>query len=314
MIRARRFGQATYISPDVSKLVAYYEDVIGLKTVVRTPHRAVLASRTGEEALVIEHGSEARCAGVSFQVDNEVEFNEVKKNLDMPGEYRSDTTPGIARSFIMEDPVGIKVELFQAPKPGQPSLPVAASPLRAAHISFAVGDCKEAMKFYIEKLGFRVSDWMGDFFVFLRCSPEHHAINFHSHEDTPHAEIHHFAFEFKDWAHIQAACEVLGKTNQKIVWGPGRHGIGHGIFVYHRNPDDHIIEFFTEIDQIKDEELGFFEPRPWHEDYPQRPKQWTPDKAALVWGAPPSADFLRGSKRKPPAEPLLEGRDKYLGR
>jgi catechol 2,3-dioxygenase-like lactoylglutathione lyase family enzyme len=314
MVRARRFGQATYITPDVAKQVEYYTGVIGLTAVINTPERAVLASRTGEEAIVIERGPESRCSGISFQVDSEFDFSEVKKALDLPGEYRSDTTPGIARSFVMEDPLGIKVELFQTPKPGQASSPAGAAPLRAAHISFSVPDCKKAMEFYVEKFGFRVSDWMGDFFVFLRCSPDHHSINFHSHQDITKAAVHHFAFEFKDWAHIQAACEALGKNKRQIIWGPGRHGIGHGIFVYHRDPDDNIVEFFTEIDQLKDEELGYFEPRPWHEDYPQRPKQWTPEKAALIWGTPPSPDFLRGSKRQAPAEPTLTGRDKFLAR
>ena len=38
-------------------------------------------------------------------------------------------------------------------------------------------DVKKASDFYCDVLGFRVSDWMADFFVFLRCSPDHHTIN-----------------------------------------------------------------------------------------------------------------------------------------
>jgi hypothetical protein len=31
---------------------------------------------------------------------------------------------------------------------------------------------------------------------------------------------------------------------------------------------------YAEMDQMKDEELGYFDPRPWHEDGPQRPRNW----------------------------------------
>jgi hypothetical protein len=46
------------------------------------------------------------------------------------------------------------------------------------------------------------------------------------------------------------------------VWGPGRHIIGHNIAIYHRNADKVRVAFFTEMDQVKDEALGYFDPRP----------------------------------------------------
>ena len=48
---------------------------------------------------------------------------------------------------------------------------------------------------------------------------------------------------------------------------------------------------------MNDESLGFFEPRPWHHDHPQRPKVWERKYAAMTWGPPPTADFLRNQSR-----------------
>ena len=45
-----------------------------------------------------------------------------------------------------------------------------------------------------------------------------------------------------------------------------------------------MIEFFCEMDQMHDEELGFFEPRPWHQDRPQRPKVWGDGTLSNWWG------------------------------
>jgi len=35
---------------------------------------------------------------------------------------------------------------------------------------------------------------------------------------------------------------------------------------------------------MKDEELGYWEPRPWHEERPLRPKTWPKDTLRSAWG------------------------------
>src|SRR5215203_2675947 len=87
----------------------------------------------------------------------------------------------------------------------------------------------------------------------MRCGPDHHTVNFVRSQRT---QMHHIAFELKDWAQIQSACDFLGSKNIQLAWGPGRHGPGHNIYTYHRNPDDQIIELFTELDKMLDEDLA----------------------------------------------------------
>ena len=95
----------------------------------------------------------------------------------------------------------------------------------------------------------------------------------------------HTAFELRDWGHMLTACDHLSLNGYKLLWGPGRHGIGHNLFTYHRAPNGLITELFAQLDQMN-EALGYFEPRPWHRDHPQRPKVWTPDpNASNYWGA-----------------------------
>jgi catechol 2,3-dioxygenase-like lactoylglutathione lyase family enzyme len=144
--------------------------------------------------------------------------------------------------------------------------------------------------FYCRVLGFRVSDWIEDFFVFLRCNPDHHTVNFIRGAKT---KMHHIAFEMKDFAHIQDACELLALRKIPINWGPVRHGPGHNVAIYHRNADEQNVEFYIELDQLKDEELGYFDPRPWHHDTPQRPKVWDRKVAPALWGPLPLPDFRR---------------------
>ena len=92
------------------------------------------------------------------------------------------------------------------------------------------------------------------------------------------------AFEVKDWPEIHRACDYLAKNKLLLVWGPGRHVIGHNIACYHNNHDGVRTEIFTEMDQMKDEDLGYFDPRPWHQELPLRPKQHGPETLRNYWG------------------------------
>ncbi len=166
--------------------------------------------------------------------------------------------------------------------------------MKIGHVAFFVPDIQKIVDFYQSVLGFRVSDWIGDFFVFMRCNSDHHSVNFFRGDQ---AHIHHMAFELKDFAHIQQSCETLATHRIPLTWGPMRHGPGHNIATYHRNPDDHVIEHYCELDQMKTEALGFFEPRPWHTDLPQRPKVWQPGTWVSGWGLPPTPDHVRAPKQ-----------------
>ncbi len=154
-------------------------------------------------------------------------------------------------------------------------------PLKFGHIAYQCPDVQGVVKFYRDMLGFRVSDWRSDFFAFLRCSRDHHTVNFLR---DPKTAIHHIAFEVRDWSDIKRACDLLARNDILLTWGPIRHIIGHNIAIYHKNPDGVTIEFFCDMDQMFDEDLGFFEPRPWHQDRPQRPKVWGDDTRSNWWG------------------------------
>ncbi len=150
---------------------------------------------------------------------------------------------------------------------------------------------KACTDWYCNVLGLRVSDWMADFFSFLRCDRDHHTINLIGTGQNLH---HHTAFELRDWGHMQTACDFLSKNGLKIIWGPGRHGIGHNLFTYHRGPNGLITELFAELDQIADDEIGLFEPRPWHRDNPQMTKVWPKGpESANLWGPPPPDEMMK---------------------
>jgi catechol 2,3-dioxygenase-like lactoylglutathione lyase family enzyme len=293
MIKVRRIGHATFETPDLERQIDYYTQVNGLALVGREKGRAFLATKVGQLVVQLDHGKEARCTKLSFEVAPDSDFEGLRRDLSresIASEERSDSAPGMSRVLAFQDPKGTTIELFaQWDYLGHNHQVVGAGPYKLGHLAFFVPDPKAIAEFYERVLGFRVSDWVEDFFVFLRCNADHHTVNFIK---SPKTTMHHIAFELRDWAHIQNACDLLGQKQIPIVWGPLRLGPGHNVATFHRDPDDQLVEFYAELDQMKDEALGYFDPRPWHRDKPQRPKVWARD-TTWIWGPPPTADFLR---------------------
>ena len=293
MINARRFSHVTLETPDIERQIAYFTEVNGLNVAERHDGRAYLATKHGDLVVTLESGSQARCAKLAFQVARDTEFDDIRKGVEAEGlscQARNDAIPGIPQMLSFEDPKGTVCEVFAAQTPISQPKPVAGiGPIKLGHLAFVVPEPKQFADFYSRVLDFRVSDWIQDWFVFMRCGADYHTINFVKGKRT---QMHHVAFELKDWAQVQTACDFLGGKKIPIIWGPGRHGPGHNIYTYHRNPDDQIIEMFTELDKMLDEKLGYFEPRPWHRDHPQVPKVW-PTMPTDIWGSLPSPEYAR---------------------
>jgi catechol 2,3-dioxygenase-like lactoylglutathione lyase family enzyme len=294
MIKAKRIGHATFQTPDLEGAIAYFTNVNGLVLNAKEKGRAFLASKIGLLTITLEQGGEGILKRLSFEVAPNADFADMSKTLLSHGvrsELRSDVMPGIGKVLAFEDPSRTTIELFtEWSYLGSHHQVLGAGPLKLGHVAHFAEDPKAMADFYCRVLGFRVSDWIEDYFVFLRCNPDHHTVNFIRGSKI---KMHHIAFEMKDFAHIQDACELLALRKMPINWGPVRHGPGHNVAIYHRNCDDQNVEFYIELDQMKDEELGYFDPRPWHHDTPQRPKVWDRKSSPNLWGPLPTPDFMR---------------------
>jgi catechol 2,3-dioxygenase-like lactoylglutathione lyase family enzyme len=293
MIQARRIGHATFETPDLDRAIAHYTEVIGLILADRSHDRAFLASRLGWLAVELRRGPERRCLRLSFEVAADSDFAAMSGWLTSQGianERRSDAILGHPEMLSFEDPKGTQIDLFARWGFVADATDLIAGPLKFGHLAFVVPDPAAMADFYQNILGFRLSDWIEDFFVFLRCNADHHTVNFIRGQSV---RMHHMAFELKDFAQLQNACELLARRRVPIVWGPVRLGPGHNVAVFHRTAEDHVVELYAELDQMKDEALGYWDPRPWHRDRPQRPKVWKREDRS-IWGPPPTEAFEHG--------------------
>jgi catechol-2,3-dioxygenase len=279
VIQCRRLAYAALTTGKIDELIRYYEDIVGLFLSHRDEGRAVLSTRQGTECIVLEHGEGPGLAALAFEISPRVSLEDAQAALARAGvaaEIRKGSSPSLPRVLALTDPNGTTIELFNAATfVAADTRDRGANALKLGHVASFLPEIETMTEFYVSKLGFRKSDWRVGRAMFLRCSPDHHTVNFFKGEKR----LAHLAFEVKDFPELVRASDLLIRNNYPLDWGPARHTIGHNCACYHTNPDGIRIEFYAEMDLMKDEELGYFEPRPWHEDRPQRPRNWETDNS-----------------------------------
>lgn len=144
------------------------------------------------------------------------------------------------------------------------------APRRLGHVVLGSPDPKRTVALFTA-LGFRTSDTIGGgIATFLRCSPDHHNLLV---APAPAPYLNHYALEQDDFdAVMKGATRYLERHGRdRHVAGPGRHTVGGNVFWYMRDPAGNYCEFFTDMDQIVDDDA-------WQAE------DWTGAGHWSVWG------------------------------
>ncbi len=217
-----------------------------------------------------------------------------KGDLDAIGAELSkdrETFSAADRKLCSTDPNGLAIAFqvsrrkeIPTPPPPQPRLNARtnfydrAAPDHIAHVVFFTPHVKETVDFYVERLGFLLSDTLTGLGTFLRCSSDHHNLFLVNHERKG---LNHVSFRLQDFDEIMAGKEFLQKRGWRPVWGPGRHVIGSNLFYYFANPCGAYVEYYADMDCITD-------PAAW------TAREWAPTQENLAaWGPAIPDEFLR---------------------
>src|ERR1700674_2731692 len=170
MIKVTRIGHATFETPDLERQIDYFTNVVGLVLAERDAAHAFLATRVGDLAVQLDKGGASRCSRLSFQAAPGSDFDALRRGLEAEGlrcDLCADPSPGIAQTMTFADPKGTMIDVFTAARPFDRKEPGAGiGPLKLGHLAFCVDDPKFFADFYMRVLGFRLSDWIEDWFVF----------------------------------------------------------------------------------------------------------------------------------------------------
>lgn len=126
-----------------------------------------------------------------------------------------------------------------------------ATPIEVGHVVFFVADLAAVSGFYIEKLGFAVSDRYPGRGCFLRCAPDggHHDL-FLLQLPQPKRGLNHVAFTVRDVHEVFGGGMHMSRCGWDTELGPGRHPISSAIFWYCPSPAGALVEYYTDEDQL----------------------------------------------------------------
>jgi catechol 2,3-dioxygenase-like lactoylglutathione lyase family enzyme len=151
------------------------------------------------------------------------------------------------------------------------------APRKLGHTVVGSPNFEISNRFFVDGLGFKVSDHIKNAGVFLRCSTDHHNVLILA---APLSFLHHTAWQVDDIDDIgRGAYAMLEGHPDRHVWGLGRHHAGSNFFWYLKDPAGNFTEYYADMDCIVDDKL------------------WTPEvlegaRGLFNWGPPPPASFL----------------------
>lgn len=295
-MRLVKLGYVELGAKNMDAMTKYYEDIMGLTVVKKGNDGSIyLSTAIDHHNIILKPSDTPGCRNIGLQLGKELTLEDAAKELKEIGinyEIKKNAQPGIPEILEFTDAVGNTVQLYsQMEYSGVGFKKTGIAPFNFNHISFSMpeADQRKAVNFYRDVLGFHVTDWVEGVITFLTCNSYYHVVNF---LQSDKKKMHHIAFEIKDWEHMARSHDLLAENNIPIIWGPSRHGAGHPICSYHQDPDGNIVELTFDVD-IYNMEFGYMEPRPWHEDFPQKPKQWNPDVMLTTWGTPFGIDTTK---------------------
>lgn len=129
-----------------------------------------------------------------------------------------------------------------------------AEPVDIGHVVFFTPDLAKAQAFYIEKLGFHLSDSYRNRGAFLRCRGEgfHHDLFLLSIPNKP-AGLNHVAFVVRDIHEVIGGGLSMNRQSWSTFIGPGRHPISSAYFWYVNSPLGGAFEYYTNDDYLTKE-------------------------------------------------------------
>ena len=264
-----------YAVPDLEAERAFYRDKWGLREVGEQDGMVYFTAEGSDEAYVVRlRPSDVRKIDViglaaHSRADVDSLFTKVSEAgsqiITQPSELNRF---GGGYGFRFFSPDGLPFEISSDVTPGTPRQLSRweGIPNRISHVVLHSPNHKAATQYFIDVLGFRLSDWIGDFMSFLRCNEWHHRLAFLPGPPC----LNHVAYDMLGSDDMLRGVSRLRKLDVDVKWGPGRHTAGNNTFSYFTTPNGFAVEYTAELERVDE---AVWEPKV----YPPSPEvmdQW----------------------------------------
>ncbi len=255
MTRVTEIRYVGYAVTDFNAEKSYYEEVWGLEPLPSNDGLAWFKAQGHDEHHVVRlrAADENRIDVIALAADSRADVDALHDRVTAAGckvvRAPADlTSPGGGYGFRFFSPDGLLFEVSSDVARGQ-RRDIArwdGVPVKISHIVLHSPDHQAAVTFFTDVLGFKVSDWLGDFMCFLRCNSAHHRIAL---LPGP-ACLNHVAYDMEGIDGMMRGAHRLKLNGINIGWGPGRHTAGNNTFSYFVTPSGFVTEYTSELEEV----------------------------------------------------------------
>ena len=256
----RRVAEIRYVAYTVTDLATeavFYTDVWGLEQIPSDDGMVWLKTQGDDQHHVVRlrQGAENRVDLIMLAADTCADVDALAAQVAAAGgqitrEPHELKSPGGGYGFRFFTPDGLQFGI---------SADVASGkrrdigrwegvPVKISHIVLHSPDHKALTQWFIDVLGFKLSDWLGDFMSFLRCNSAHHRIAI---LPGP-ACLNHIAYDMEGVDGMMRGIHRLKLSDVDIRWGPGRHTAGNNTFSYFVTPCGFAVEYTADLEEVDD--------------------------------------------------------------
>ena len=234
---------------------AFYAEVWGLEPVGEDETRAWFKAPGHDEHHVVQlrKAEENRIDVIALAADSRVDVDALRARVEAEGckvvsEPAELTSPGGGYGFRFFSPDGLLFEISSDVARGAKRAVERweGVPVKISHIVLHSPDHQALVKFFCDVLGFKVSDWLGDFMCFLRCNSAHHRIAILPGPPC----LNHVAYDMTGVDGMMRGAHRLKIKGTDIQWGPGRHTAGNNTFSYFVTPSGFVTEYTSELEEV----------------------------------------------------------------
>ena len=249
-------GQLRSIAIGVTDLEAaerFYNDTWRLETVARTDDAVYLrGAGSFHHILALHRSRQPDVRNVTFSVGSRADLDAIAQRTGAAGGRllsgpQALDEPGGGTAVVLADPQG-RILRFAHGDERHAENSHKDAPSRITHVVFNSADVAVAQRFFEEALGFRLSD-RTKVMAFMRCNSDHHSIAL---ADSDADTLNHIAFVMPDLDAVMRGAGRMSDAGWPIEWGVGRHGPGNNVFSYFVGPDDFVIEYTADVQQVDD--------------------------------------------------------------
>jgi len=255
MSRVTEIRYVGYAVPDLEAERAFYRDAWKLKEVTEHAGAIYFAAEGSDEpyAVRLRAADEKRIDLIAMATESRHDVDALHQKVSAAGcqivaAPHELTTLGGGYGFRFFSVDGLPFEISSDVERG-PKRDVQrweAVPQKISHVVMHSPDHKAMVSFFIDVLGFKLSDWVGNYMAFLRCNEWHHRIAF---VPGP-ASLNHVAYDMLSIDCMMRAMSRMKKAEAELAWGPGRHTAGNNTFSYFMTPNGNTVEFTSELEAV----------------------------------------------------------------